>query len=197
MQHDPRVLGARLRRDYDDLEAGQFGGDVVVSPATAAELAAMHARIVERLGVPVADLAVSERIRALRPDNIWAIRTAAERWPAEGPSGLYAMIMLTEAGAAALLAGRFNAADPAPAHCAGPGAPVAAIYKWLIFAPGRAAAAIPEIAAILQQPAYARADILGSGSTLKGRRIMASLGFEVVRDGAAPLYQYVRRSNRT
>ena len=157
------------------------------------ELAEMHPAIARALGVPIATLDVTERIRSGRADNIWSI------WTRNGSmlSGLYAMVMLSREGLMAVESGDFLARDPDPAHLALPGAPVAAIYKWTIYAPGRAAAAIALMAERLRAPAYVAADLFGAGSTEAGRRIMEGLGFRVVRRGGdMPLYRYVRRANR-
>ncbi len=153
----------------------------------------MQPRIARSLGIDIASPEATERVRALRPDNIWAIRTG----PGGVLSGLYAMLMLSQSGKEALIDGSINALDPAREHLAGPGEPVAAIYKWTIFAPGRAAAAIPLMAEKLREPAYAAADLFGVGITAAGRRIMERLGFEPYRTTTdRTLFRYERRINR-
>lgn len=153
----------------------------------------MHPNIARSLGIPIASQDVTEKIRRLRPDNIWSI------WTGGGSllSGLYAMVMLTSDGLKAVQQGNFKARDPSLSHLAGPNDPVAAIYKWTIFAPGRSVAGISLMAEKLREPPYVTADLFAAGTTEAGRRIMARLGFrQVGPHGAAPLYHYIRRANR-
>lgn len=186
-------MSLRMMCEFDDLVAGPAQRGLRISMATAGELAEMHPAIARALGIPIAPLAVTEVIRRVRPDNIWSI------WTRNGSvlSGLYAMVMLSAEGLEAVHARAFAARDPDPAHLAAEEAPVAGIYKWTIYAPGRAAAAITLMAERLRRPGYATADLFGAGTTEAGRRIMTKLGFRVLHPGgAAPLYQYVRRPNR-
>ena len=136
---------------------------------------------------------ICESIRRRHRDNIWSIRDRRNN----ALIGIYAMAMLTEDGHRALLAGEFEAHDPRLAHVAETGDHVAAIYKWGVYAPGVAAAAIPLIARRLQLPPYDEVDLYGNGSTEAGKRIMRAVGFRKLETLAAPnLYIYARLANR-
>ncbi len=142
----------------------------------------------------MATLDTCQSILRRHNDNIWAIIDRRE----DRLIGLYAMAMLSPEGHAALLAGNFEAHDPRLSHVAALGEKVAGIYKWGVFAPGIAAAAIPLISERLRTPDYRNLDLFGNGSTPRGRKIMESVGFQKVANPRTPrLYRYERLANRT
>ena len=184
------------RKEFDNLIAGACAAWIGLARASKLELQTMQPRIGESLGMPIATHETTERIRVRHPDNIWAIHS---RRP-QRLIGLYAMVMLNAEGLRAVLGGSFDQREPDPAQTAGPEEPVAAIYQWTIFAPGRAVAAVPLMAEYLRRPAYARADLFGTGASAAGRRLMERIGFEPMPDqqGTRKLvvYRYVRHANR-
>jgi len=141
----------------------------------------------------MASLETCESIRRRHRDNIWSIRDIRTN----ALIGIYAMAMLTRAGHSALLAGEFEPQDPRLAHVAETGEKVSAIYKWGVYAPGIASAAIPLISRRLNMAPYEDINLYGNGSTAAGRRIMTSVGFRKLETSSAPnLYLYERLGNR-
>lgn len=190
VRHDPGRGSGRLTGDYDSLDTGLIPTDVIVRTATAAELALIHQRCQERVDFTLTRLSVVERMRVFRDDQIWSVRIGREAQLA----GFYSMVMLSAKGEQALLDNQFDPQDPDMAHVAEPGSAVAAIYKWMVFAPGRAAASILVIASKLREPAYRTADLYATGSTLAGRRVMTNLGFqEISQRPGGPLFRYKRK----
>ena len=182
-----------IAREFDALQPLGHSARVTIDRASAADVAAIYPRIAVSLSQHIATLETCQSIRRRHLDNVWSI---SDRRGGR-LLGLYAMAMLSEAGHAALLAGRFDAHDPRLAHVAATGERVAAIYKWGVYAPGIAAAAIPLVAERLLTPDYRHLDLFGNGVTPEGRRIMTSLGFRPVETpGGARLYRYARLANR-
>lgn len=180
-------------KEFDALDPGLAAIRVEITRATSAELVEVYPRIAEAFRQHIATLETCENIRRRHHDNIWSIRDLRSG----AFVGLYAMAMLSQTGQQALLIGEFDAPDPRLSHVAATGDPVAAIYKWGVFAPGVAAAAIPLIAERLNSPDYRDLDLYGNGSTDAGRRIMRSVGFRRVADPRTPfLFQYERLSKR-
>lgn len=141
----------------------------------------------------IASLETCQNIRRRHQDNIWAITDRRDG----SLIGLYAMAMLSPEGHRALLVGEFDAPDPRLSHVAATGDTVSAIYKWGVYAPGLAVAAIPLVAERLNTPDYRDLDLYGNGSTPAGRRIMESVGFRKVEDPRTPrLFKYERLGKR-
>ncbi len=185
MQHFPK--------EFDALDPIVATKRVRISRSSAEELAAIYPRIAAAFMQHMATLETCENIRRRHHDNIWSIHDRRNNHLV----GLYAMAMLSPAGHAALDSGTFDAPDPRLSHVAATGDPVAAIYKWGVFAPGIAVAAIPLIAERLNGPDYRDLDLYGNGSTEAGQRIMQSVGFRRVEDPRTPLlFRYERLSKR-
>lgn len=111
--------------------------------------------------------------------------------------GLYAMLMLTPAGLEALLLGEFNGSNPHVAHLATRFEPPAAIYQWLVIAPGLASEGVMHVSRLLQHDCYRGANLYARALSGSGARIARSLGFRLVeRSSVSGLYRYVRLSNR-
>jgi len=182
-----------LAKEFDTLDPEPARRRVVVTRARYVELRAIYPRAAAALMQRMASLDTCESIRKRHLDNLWSITDRRS----DELIGMYAMAMLTEEGRAALLDGSFEAHDPRLSHVAATGEPVAAIYKWGVFAPAMAAAAIPLIAERLSTPDYRDLDLYGNGSTAAGRRIMRSVGFRPVDDPRTPnLFLYPRLSER-
>src|SRR5579862_7198251 len=73
--------------------------------------------------------------------------------------GLYAMLMLTASGLEALLLGEFEGLDPKPAQLASRLETPAAVYQWLVVAPGLAAEGIASVSRFLRDPFYRAANL--------------------------------------
>lgn len=182
-----------VAKEFDTLDPESARRRIVVSRARDVELRAIYPRAAAALVQRMATLDTCESIRKRHLDNLWSItdRRSGEL------IGMYAMAMLTEDGHVALLDGSFEAHDPRLSHVAATGEPVSAIYKWGVFAPAMAAAAIPLIAERLSAPDYRDLDLYGNGSTPAGRRIMRSVGFRPVDSPKTPdLFVYPRLAKR-
>lgn len=166
---------------------------VAVSRTSREELVEIYPQVAVSLAQHMASLETSERLRRHHDYNLWSIRDLRTR----ALIGIYAMAMLTQPGHAALLDGAFDARDPDPAHVAASGEEIDAIYKWTVFAPGVAAAAIPLIADMLKSDKFRALDLYGNARTAAGRRIMLSVGFRPLGDPRVPhLYYYKRLASR-
>lgn len=180
-------------KEFDALPPGPSARRVGIARASEQELAEIYPTVAAALTQHVASIETCQYIRKRHLDNIWAIRDRRD----DRLIGLYAMAMLSPEGHAALLHGDFDAPDPRLSHVAETGAPVSAIYKWGVYAPGMAAAAIPLIAERLTTPDYRDLDLYGTGTTEAGRRIMRSVGFLEVTDPRTPhLFRYERLPKR-
>ncbi len=182
-----------LSKEFDALHTGVAARRVRISRARASELERIYPQFAASLTQHIAPLKICEYIRKQHQDNMWSI------WDRRDGVliGMYAMAMLTPEGHSALLRGEFDAPDPRLSHVAATGEPVSAIYKWGVYAPNFAAAAIPLIAERLTTPDYRDLDLYGRGSTSSGRKIMKSLGFFEITDPRAPLlYKYERLAKR-
>lgn len=180
-------------KEFDALDHNYTGKRVRIARTTHAELAEIYPKITAAFMQHMASLETCEHIRRRHHDNMWSIRDQRDG----KLIGLYAMAMLTPTGHRALTNGEFDAPDPKLTHVAATGDPLSAIYKWGVYAPGPAVAAVPMIADLLAGPDYRHLDLYGNGSTEAGRRIMQSLGFRPVSDPKTPLlHRYERVANR-
>ncbi|MEM9429694.1 MAG: hypothetical protein AAGA32_09375 [Pseudomonadota bacterium] len=180
-------------KEFDQLSVDQASSQVFIQHATLADLSTVYPPPYARQAKTIASLATCFAMSRRHRDNIWSIfdtKTTTLR-------GFYAMLMLSSSGLTALLNGRFLATMPDAAHTASTGDPIAGIYKWGVFAPGRAAGAIPQVAVMLRAERFARANLYGTAATPAGERIMRSLGFGYRADPKTPdLLEYVRMANR-
>lgn len=110
--------------------------------------------------------------------------------------GIYAMLFLNRSGLDGLLNGRFDGTDPQFDHLAEKSANPAAIYTWFIACPGRAAAAIGNVARLLQGERFAHADLYARPATPAGLRIMLGTGHLPVSSDPNGLHRYTRLANR-
>ncbi len=110
--------------------------------------------------------------------------------------GLYAMLFLNDRGLAALLDGRFEGTNPQFDHLAQADRKPAAIYSWLVACPGRAAAGIGNVSAMLQGERYYDVDLYASPATPEGLRILRGTGHLPVTSYPDGLHRYVRIVNR-
>ena len=164
---------------------------ISIRAATVADLAEIYGIIRRNVSFAVAPPDVMHFAMAINRNNIIAFSRHGE------VVGVYAMLMLSIGGLEALLVGDFNGRDPHVSHLATRLEHPAAIYQWLVVAPGLAAEGVMHVAASLQQPYYRNANLYMRSFSHAGVRISTALGFHAV-DGAAlkGLYRYVRLINR-
>lgn len=180
-------------KEFDALDAQTGLCRASIRRCTSEDLKAIYPKVGAAFLHRLATLDICEIIRRRHNDNLWSIHDTRN----QKLCGIYAMAMLTHEGRSALLRGEFEPHDPRLAHVAETGSDVSAIYKWGVFAPGIAAAAIPLIANKLTQPDYKEIDLYGNGSTHAGERIMHALGFSSASTPRTPLlYKYQRLATR-
>lgn len=183
----------RTTKEFDLIFGPSRQNPVRITQTTEGELASFYPKMDDAFMHRLAPLKTCERIRRCNPDNMWTIHDAKS----QSTLGLYANIMLSNAGHKALLDGSFKASAPSAIHTATQSDPVGAIYTWAVLAPGRAVLAIPLIAEKLKSPKYANINIYGNGMTNAGKRIMEALGFRQIQSsGHTALYMYLRLANR-
>lgn len=180
---------ARMHRpDFDDLALFP-ARRVDASPAAPEELPGLIA-LAQRLIPPLsaAEPAI-RRVYRRNPDSIWAVRRPS------GPVGVFAMLLLTEAGADAMRADRFDTSNPPVDLLTGRGETAAAIYLWAIATPGLAIEAFKIVSLWLRAPAFARADVYTRTTTPSGARFAANIGFEPLPETGLLVFR--RHRNRT
>ena len=165
-----------------------YRGGVFVQRASDEDIDIFRDEALQRTG-RLASAADVKRVARIHPDNIWAVRDAR----AHAPIGCYAQIMLTEAGLAALLDGRFDGLSPKAEHCATPDDPIAAIYTWVVVGPARAALGVTLMARELGRAPYRQLDIYTIPITEAGRRSIQSIGYRPLRrDALGEIFVYRR-----
>lgn len=184
---------ARITKEFDEIIGSSHNSNIRIARATESNLRSIYPKMDEALAHRLAPLKTCERIRLCNPDNMWAIFNQTTH----SVIGLYANIMLSKHGHAALLKGQFRPNAPSANHTATHGEVTHAIYTWAVLAPGRAVVAIPMIAEKLKEPNYKNIDIYGNGMTTAGRNIMEALGFRRIKSpDQTVLYKYRRLANR-
>lgn len=132
---------------------------------------------------------VVRRVLKHNPYTFWGL------YPAESGTpllGYYGFLLLNTTGAAALVADRLDPLNPSFDHLAGEGQTAAAVYIWMMVAPGLTARATPMVTAALGAmnrgaPLYARA------GTQAGLNLIRRQGFKPVhaeRDGLGGLFLF-------
>ncbi len=175
------------RPDFDDL-ALVPARRMAARPAEPGELKDLIA-LAQRLIPPLAAAEPAiRRVYRHNPDSIWGV------YSGNRPCGVFAMLLLNNRGATALLGNRFDASVPDPAHLVRRGETAAAVYLWAIATPGLASEAFRIVSLWLRSPAYARADIFTRTTTEAGERFARNIGFEPVAN--TPLHRFQRHSNR-
>lgn len=134
-----------------------------------------------------------ERVRAILTHD----RASIQRFGRAGEIvGLYAMLFLNDRGFDALLGGKFEGAHPEFDHLAQADSKPAAIYSWLVACPGRAAAGIGNVSAMLQGKRFRDVDLYACPATHDGLRILRGTGHVPVTSDPRGLHCYVRIRNR-
>ncbi len=113
------------------------------------------------------------RMHAKNPQIIQALRRSIA-----GPVvGLFAFLPLNEFGAAMLVNGNFDGADPDPAWIVRPGETPVALYEWLFFGPGLYLQSMSAIGELYATLAPAGCPAFSKGTTAESAAILAKLGF--------------------
>jgi hypothetical protein len=177
-----------MRREFDDL-CDLPVRRVTVNPAPLADIAG----VVQFAAVEIPALAAAEaavlRVQEHHPESVWTFRRDSEL------VGIYAMLMLNPAGLERLLAGRFDFAEPPLDLLCGRDDVVTAIYKWAVAFRRSAAEGARTIAAHLQGPRYATANLYARALGAAAQRVDHNVGFRPVQPGSE-LLVYVRQRNR-
>jgi hypothetical protein len=164
---------------------------ISIRPATVADIDEIYQIIHRNVSFAVAPPDVMRFAMAINRNNIVAFLRHGE------VVGVYAMLMLSVRGLEAVLVGDFDGHDPHGTHLATRLQQPAAIYQWLVVAPGLAAEGVTHVAAFLQHPYYRNANLYMRSFSEAGARISTALGFRPVEGATLKgLYRYVRLSNR-
>jgi len=176
------------RKEFDMLP---FSQQIAVSPirlsqmSEATEFVAAH--------FPDVDLADFARIRSVVTVDRMQVQLF---YRFKRLVGLYAMLFLNSSGRNALLTGNFDGIRPKLSFLASKNEVPAAIYSWMVICPGRAAAGIGNVSAILNTHRYRRADLFARPATPEGLRILRGTGHQPVTADPNGLYRYTRLANR-
>lgn len=118
-------------------------------------------------------------------------------WRDDEVVGIYATLLLSPLGLEGLLLGELNTSVP-PLDClAEAGSSPAAIYNWVVIAPGLASEGIQHVSQSLRKPDCMRANLFSRPTSPTGVAINKKLGFVPIFCGTQELYRYTRLSNRT
>jgi hypothetical protein len=154
------------------------------------DLGNIYDLIAKNVSFPVAPIDVMRFAMGVNRNNIIVFCRHGE------VVGLYAMLMLTASGLEALLTDEFDGRDPKVAHLAPRLEKPAAIYQWLVVAPGLVAEGFTHISRFLRSPFYRSANLYMRAASVSGSRISASLGYRPVPGPTHGLQRYVRLINR-
>lgn len=165
---------------------------IAIRCATVDDIDGIYRIIYHNVSFAVAPPAVMRFAMAINRNNIVAFERHGE------VVGVYAMLMLSTPGLEALLTGEFDGRDPHVSHLASRLEQPAALYQWLVVAPGLAAEGVLHVSRLLRHPYYRSANLYARLLSADGARITSALGFTPVDGGgAAGLTRYVRLVNRT
>jgi hypothetical protein len=164
---------------------------ISIRPAKVDDIEEIYRIIHRNVSFAVAPPDVMRFAMAINRNNIVAFLRHGE------VVGVYAMLMLSVRGLEAMLVGDFDGRDPHGGHLATRLELPAAIYQWLVVAPGLAAEGVMHVAAFLQHPHYRAANLYMRSFSQAGARISTALGFRPVEGATLTgLHRYVRLTNR-
>lgn len=123
--------------------------------------------------VPIGDTDLVWRMLAKNPDIIRAVIPGAGR----SPAGVFAYLPLSAFGAASIVAGRFDGAEPDPAWITRPGESPDAIYLWLIHAPRQFSKVLGEIARLFRNLSPEGVPIFSRATNPSSAKLQRSAGF--------------------
>jgi predicted GNAT family N-acyltransferase len=169
---------------------------LVVFHATAADIETLLPRARREMGGGASNEVVLAVARH-NPDSMWGI-ARRDRYLAgdTAAEGYNAFLMLNDAGAEELMAGRLDAQNP-PLHLLSrQHEKPAVVYGWGIYAPGALVGGVPLAFDKASTPLYREAPIIARAATPAGHRLLATIGFHrgaVFRGKIAPhLYMFPR-----
>lgn len=139
-----------------------------VRRATQAEMLA--ALDLARATLPVASSEAALAVQAYNPDCFLLVPSAEL-----ASTPMIALLPLNDAGAAALVDGRFDGLAPATAHIARPGEAAAVVYVWLVWTPGRMNSGLALIAEAARR--YPGVAIFTRPAHAESARILERIGF--------------------
>jgi predicted GNAT family N-acyltransferase len=167
----PRVL--------DKLSVSEISKKLVIFQPPALLVAELQAKAAAQLG-RLASADIMKKVASYNPDNLWAIaRRSRLNWDAPRAEGFVALLMLNTKGQEALFDGTFNGYDPDLSFLAAQNEKPAAIYVWLLHAPGVMAAGVPLVLEKASSPLYLDAPLYARATTDEGRLFMESLGWRL------------------
>ncbi len=179
-----------VRNEFDLLTIPKIQR-VTMRPALIAEIDEIYCLINKHIPTTVAPPSTMKTVMMLNRNSVLVFRRHGEI------VGVYALLMLTALGLERLLVGEFSGLDPDFSVLATRMMTPAAIYQWMIVAPGVAAEGIRHVSAFLREPLYRRANLFGRPVTEGGLRFASSTGFQPLGTGQpGDLYRYVRTVNR-
>jgi hypothetical protein len=173
-----------------DLLSSPRNPRISIRSATVDDIEAIYRIIYHNVSFAVAPPPVMRFAMAINRNNIVTFLRHGE------VVGVYAMLMLSTPGLEALLTGEFNGRDPHVAHLATRLEQPAAIYQWLVVAPGLAAEGVLHVSRLLRHPYYRNANLYARLLSADGARITSALGFKPVGGRDLGLTRYVRLVNR-
>lgn len=113
------------------------------------------------------------RMREKNPEIFQVLR----RRGLADPLGLLVYMPLNSYGAAVIVQGAFDGANPDPAWICGPGQTPKAIYLWLVYAPGRCAAVLDPARRLIRRLGAETVPIYSRAVTDHSRRLQQRAGF--------------------
>jgi hypothetical protein len=164
---------------------------VKMHPAHMAEIDEIYRLINKHIPTTVAPPSTMKTVMMLNRNSVFVFRRHGEI------VGVYALLVLTALGLERLLVGEFSGLDPEFSVLATRLMTPAAIYQWMIVAPGVAAEGIRHVSVFLREPLYRHANLFGRPVTEGGLRFALSTGFSPIgKAQLGELYRYVRLVNR-
>jgi predicted GNAT family N-acyltransferase len=148
-----------------------FGAGDIRCATRAEMLAALD---LARATLPVTSAGAAAAVHSRNPDCFLLVPAMDL---AKAP--MIALLPLNDAGAAALVDGRFDGMAPALAQIAAPANPVAAVYVWLIWAPGRMNSGLALIAEAARR--HPGVDVFTRPAHPQSARILDRVGFRPAR----------------
>ena len=179
-----------VRNDFDLLTIPKFSR-VSMRCASIAEFDEIYHLISNHIPTAVAHPRVMKSVMMLNRNSVMVFCRGGEI------VGVYALLMLTALGLERLLVGEFSGLNPDFSVLATRMMTPAAIYQWMIVAPGIAAEGIRHVSVFLREPLYRHANLFGRPVTEGGLRFALSTGFsQLTTSQRGELYRYVRIVNR-
>lgn len=170
-------LSRHGRHRLDEMDPAGIAKHLTVFQPTEAGVADLMDRA--RLSVPgLAEDSEIQKVLRYSPDCIMAVARKTKFDPAApAGEGLIAFLPLNMLGLQHLALGTFNATKPDHRLLAKPNERPAAIYLWLVYAPGPLAAGIAFFIKRLSSDRYAGLDIYTRPATEAGQRYIEAMGF--------------------